>query len=307
MEWIFCDLCGANDTDLLYAEKDRLHRLEGVFYLVRCRRCGLIYINPRPTPEEMSYYYPDNYHAYKTPDRKSLIARLDYYYGMHKRCKAVVTQWGLRSGKILDIGCSFGGFLDFMRRYGEWELYGVEINAEAASYANRCLGLNVFTGTLQDAHYPDDFFDIITLWNVFEHLHYPKATLLEISRIIRQKGLLVLSLPNPHSIEARIFGPYWAGLDAPRHLYIYTLDTLNRALNLAGFTIKKVVSFSGHHSVLSISMGFWIDEKIPNELLRQWSKRAINSLPVRLLTIPYYIIADYLRQTSVITVFAVRC
>lgn len=306
MEWVTCDLCGADDTELVYEEKDRLHQLNGIFYLVRCRRCGLMYVNPRPTPEEISYYYPKDYHAYKIPSKNSLLARLDYYYGMHKRCKAVITQSGLRSGRVLDIGCSFGGFLDFMRRYGEWDLYGVEINAEAASYAIERLGLNVFIGNLQDACYPSEFFDIITLWNVLEHLHCPQSTLFEINRIIRPGGLLVISLPNLHSIEAKIFGRYWAGLDAPRHLYIYTLDTLNQALSLAGFAINRIASFSGHHSVLFLSLCFWLDEKMPNSWLGKWLKKIIGSLPVRLLTFPYYVIADRLNQTSIVTIFATR-
>lgn len=137
MEWVSCDLCGANDTDLLFIERDRLHHIEGTFRLVRCRRCGLMYINPRPTFEEMGLYYPKDYHAFETPEKKPFFARIDYYYGMHKRCKTVITRWKSKSGRMLDIGCSFGGFLDFMRRYGEWELYGVEVNAEAARYALR--------------------------------------------------------------------------------------------------------------------------------------------------------------------------
>ncbi|MEM2676114.1 MAG: class I SAM-dependent methyltransferase [Candidatus Bathyarchaeia archaeon] len=304
METVACDLCGNDDTEIVFVERDRLHHIDGVFYLVRCRQCGLMYINPRPTFEEIRRYYPRDYHAYKAYDHASLIARFDYRYGIRKRCQAVIVHTGLRGGRILDIGCATGGFLDAMRHWGDWELYGVEIDAEAANYAKEHLGLNVFAGTLVDANYPDDFFDVVTLWNVLEHLHQPQATLFEISRIIRPRGWLIISLPNPDCIEAKIFGRYWAGLDAPRHLYIYSRHTLRQALDKAGFIIKKILSFTGRYHVLALSLSFWVDDRISSERWRRWLKRIIYSLPLRLLTLPYYSIVDHWNQSSIMTVFA---
>lgn len=307
METVVCDLCGANDTEAVFVERDRLHHIDGTFYLVRCRQCGLMYLNPRPTLEEMRRYYPNDYHAYNVvfDGRLPFTTRLEYQYGINKRCRAVIARAGLKYGRILDIGCATGTFLDAMRRRG-WDTYGVEINAEAANYAREHLGLKVFVGTLIDAHYPDSFFDVVTMWNVLEHLHHPQATLFEISRIIRKKGTLVISLPNPDCIEAKIFGRYWAGLDAPRHLYIYSRHTLQRALALAGFVVREIVSFMGHYHVLTLSLRFWLDDKVSNKRLRLWLNRILNFLPLRLLMVPYYAIADHLNQSSVMTIFAQR-
>jgi 2-polyprenyl-3-methyl-5-hydroxy-6-metoxy-1,4-benzoquinol methylase len=308
METVNCALCGANDAETILVGRDRLHNIEGLFYLVRCRQCGLMYLNPRPTFEEMARYYPPDYHAYKPIDKKhfSIIARLDYWYGMRKRCRSIIVRTGLKGGRILDIGCSTGGFLYMMRRLGNWEPYGVEINAKAANYAKQHFGLNIFIGNLHDAHYPDSFFDVVTLWNVLEHLHQPLTTLYEISRIIRPGGLLVISLPNPDCIEAKLFKQYWAGLDIPRHLYIFSQRTLRYALEQAGFILKEITSFTGHYHVLALSLSFLIDEKASNEKLRYCLKRVVNSPLLRLLTLPYYIIADHWNQSSVMTVFAQR-
>ncbi|HXF69362.1 MAG TPA: class I SAM-dependent methyltransferase [Thermoflexus sp.] len=307
METVACDLCGADDTEPVCVVRDRLHHIDGTFYLVRCRRCGLMYLNPRPTFEEMSRYYPRDYHAYRVvDDRLPLLNRLDYRYGINKRCRAVVAHTGLRGGRILDIGCATGSFLDAMRRYGDWEPYGVEIDAEAANYARAHLGLDIFIGTLADAHYPDAFFDVVTLWNVFEHLHQPQATLVEINRILREGGWLIMSVPNPDCIEAKLLGCYWAGLDAPRHLYIYSQRTLGQALARAGFTMRKIISFTGRYHVLALSLEFVIDDKISSEKWRRWLKGVIRSIPMRLLALPYYAIADRLNQSSVMTVFAQR-
>lgn len=307
METVSCDLCGSDDAETVLVEQDRLHHMDGTFYLVRCRRCGLMYLNPRPTIDEMARYYPKDYHAYVViGNSPSIIARLEHRYGVNKRCRAVIAQAGINSGRVLDIGCSTGSFLEAMRRCGDWEPYGIEINADAANYARERLGLDVFAGTLTDARYPSAYFDVVTLWNVLEHLHQPRATLIEIARIIRPRGLLVISLPNPDCIEAKIFGRYWAGLDAPRHLYIFSRSTLKQLLILTGFEIQKITSFTGRHHVLALSLGFWLDDQVPSKKLRNWLKRTINSLPLRLLTFPYYAIADRLNQSSVMTVFARR-
>jgi hypothetical protein len=103
-----------------------------------------------------------------------------------------------------------------------------------------------------------------------------------------------------------VFGPYWAGLDAPRHLYIYSRHTLERYLALTGFEIQDVVSFTGGHSVLSISVEEWLDENVGSERWRTWLERAIRSVPLRLMTLPYYTIAGRLNQSSVMTIFAQR-
>lgn len=306
MKEIQCDLCKSDDYELMFELKDYLHHIEGTFRLVRCRRCGLMYLNPQPTREELKKYYPSDYHAYKPLSSvDSPFKRLDRYYGIDKRCRAVAKRLKRRKGRILDIGCATGEFLHFMRRYGNWELYGVEPDVEAAEYARNVLGLDVFTGTLLEVRYPDAFFDAVTMWNVLEHLHQPLLTLKEVARIIKPLGLLVISIPNPDSIEARIFGRYWAGFDAPRHLFIYHLSTLKKALDLAGFEVREIRSFTGRHHVLALSVSHWLDAHISNERVSAVLKRAVSSLPARLLTYPYYLLAGWWNLSSVVTVFAV--
>lgn len=307
LETISCDLCGSDDTDLVFEERDYLHRIDGTFRLVRCRQCGLMYLNPRPSPEEMARYYPEDYAPHQPVDgHPSVIARLEYWYGMYKPCRAINARTYGKGGRLLDVGCSTGRFLDAMRRRGNWEPYGVEISANAARCARERLGLDVFVGTLHQAHYPDRFFDAVTMWNVLEHLHQPRATLVEIARIAKPGSLLAISIPNPDCIEARLFGRYWAGFDAPRHLYIYSRQTVKKVLALTGFEVEQIRSFSGRHHVLALSVGHWLDQAIASDRLRRLLKRAISSFGARLLTFPYYAVASRLNQNSVMTVFARR-
>lgn len=307
VETIRCDLCGADDSALVLREKDRLHHIEGIFDLVRCCRCGLMYINPRPGPEEMSCYYPEDYGPYRVVSRhSSFLNRLDKWYGSDKRRRAVLARAPRASGRVLDIGCSTGAFLEAMRRQPGWEAYGVEVNVEVARYAREVIGLDVFAGTLDEAQYPDAFFDIVTLWDVLEHLHGPRETLAEVARIVKPGGLLVASIPNPSCPEARLFAEYWAGWDAPRHLYIFTCQTLSQVLNQVGFEVREFASFTGRYQVTILSLGNWLDDHVSQQAWRRLLKRAVGSLPIRLLTLPFYAIADRLNQSSVITVFAQR-
>ena len=307
LKTVQCDLCAADDTELVYEEKDYLHHTDGTFSLVRCRRCGLMYLNPRPSVEEMPRYYPESYEPHRPIDSQSpLLVRLEHRYAMHKHCRAIIAHTSVGSGRILEIGCSTGSFLAAMRARG-WLAHGIEISSNAARYAQRERGLDVFVGTLDKAHYPRSHFDVVALWNVFEHLHRPKATLTEIARILKPTGLLAMSIPNPDSIEAKVFGQYWAGLDAPRHLYIYTQRTIRKALAETGFDMERVISFSGRHHVLALSTNHWLDQTaIGPERLRHLLKQAISSFPARLLTLPYYILASKLNQNSVMTVLARR-
>lgn len=307
MEAVNCNFCGADDTELVLESGDRLHGIEGAFRLVRCRQCGLIYLTPRPGPDEMARYYPSDYIAYyrAIEDEPSFLRRLDRRYGLHKRCREVIRRAG-GPGRLLDVGCATGVFLDGMRQRG-WTVRGVEVNAKATQYARERLGLEVFVGELEEAGYPDASFDVVTLWDVLEHVPDPRRTLGEIARILQSEGLLVLSLPNPDCLEARLFGPYWAGWDVPRHLHIFSLPVLERLLTETGFQIQEISSFTGRYYVLVLSTQLWLAERLASQRLRQLILAVMRSWPARALALPWYALADRWNQSSIMTVFARRC
>jgi len=234
MEYVRCDLCDENHAILLFFGRDRLHGLPGSFNVVRCRLCGLVYVNPRPTQQEIKKYYPKQYGAYRGASAKSPDVR-----EMRKRLLKV--RRFKSGGRILDVGCGDGSFLLAAKKEG-WEVAGVEINEAASDYARR-LGLNVFTGELVDANLRSDHFDVITLWAVVEHLHNPVGTLKELRRILKDDGLLVITTQNFDSLEAKIFSARWFHLDVPRHLYQFDPITLGKILSRAGFQIVKMNTF----------------------------------------------------------------
>jgi SAM-dependent methyltransferase len=305
MEKVNCALCGRSDTELLYQERDRRHGGQTCFRVVRCRHCGLMYANPRPTREEMAAYYPEDYTAYAKKaidDEPFFLQKLNRRSKMRARCRSVAA-WKT-GGRILDVGCATGVFLSEMTRYGPWEPYGVEPNGKAADYATRRLGLDVFVGELPDAHFPDGYFDVVTMWDVFEHVHDPMATLGEIHRVLAPDGLLVVSVPNADSVDARLFGRHWIGLDPPRHLYVFSPCVLETALRHAGFhVLQERCSFGGYFTFV-LSLELWLGATVTRQGLRSFARRILYVPGLRFLFLPYFALLDRLNKGAIITVHA---
>ncbi len=305
MEEIVCNVCQSDDYAILYEGRDRLHGLGGSFRLVQCQRCGLIYLNPRPTREEMGLFYPSDYEPYAQDVERaeSLLSGLDYRYGVAKRCRTITKRKG--PGYILDVGCGVGHFLNGMKQRG-WETFGVEVSAEAATYARERFGLEVFVGELEQAEFPAAHFDAVTLWHVLEHLRDPLAALVDINRLLKDDGLLVFAIPNWHSVDARIFGEFWVGLDMPRHLYVFPRPALDELLAEAGFKIVESRCFFGSHGAFVLSLQFLLEEKMPQRKLREFLLRLFYTKLARLVAFPYFYLVDKLGRGPIVTMTCVK-
>ena len=302
LEYGKCNLCRANDAQMLFEGQDRLHGLPGIFTVVQCRQCGLIYLNPRPAKSEISIYYPEDYepHVFLERIRRSRLARLDYYYGLDKRRRAI--EKFVPVGRLLDVGCGNGGFLCYMQEHG-WEVYGEEISQPAAEYARQELGLNVFLGELNDAVFPSHHFDVVTLWNVLEHLHDPAAALIEIKRILKPEGLLVIAVPNLTSWDAQLFGIFWVGYDVPRHLYTFSPETLRALLDRAGFQIVQRRCLFGSYQSVVHSLRFSLYRPGQGQSAQALVKQITASRLLRLLVAPFLRLMDALGKGGLMTVF----
>lgn len=262
MEYVNCNLCGGDDSAPVFVLPDYLlGRSDVAATIVRCKSCGLLYQNPRPTLAEMAHYYPPEYELY-VPESKiretSRLLERAVQYGIRKRM-GYVTRYK-HSGRLLDVGCASGVFLGGMQKAGGWELYGVEINPDAARMAREQCHIDVRTGTLEQAAFASGFFDAITLWDVLEHLHDPAATLREIHRVLKRGGVLVIRVPNAASWDARLFGRYWAGLEPPRHLYVFTPDTLRALVTANGLSPQVWSSRMAAYTTFLLSLRFWIND-----------------------------------------------
>ena len=307
METIACNLCGSVKATPVFALPDLLLNRPGtVTTFVQCRQCGLIYQNPRPTLEEIGDHYPPEYEPYAAAsgERTSWLLRRAVQHGLDKRCAPIVQR--KKGGRLLDVGCATGTFLIGMRQYPGWELVGVEINSQVAQIAREQHGLNVLAGTLEQAAFPDNYFDVVTLWDVVEHLHDPAASLREIHRILKPDGLLLFRVPNASGWDARAFGRYWAGLDAPRHLYVFSPHTVKALLEANGFHVIEVGCRAGGYLTFVLSLRFWLTAK---RFTGPVARGLVNSLyrpMMRALTVPFFYAIDLTGRGSLITVLAAK-
>lgn len=303
MQCTRCDLCGADDTEVLLAGDGWGQHLPVDIAMVRCRRCGLVYLNPRPAPEEIGAFYPPDYGPFQgaIEDEPHAVMRWLRRRKLADRRRLVERYAGRRAGRVLDVGCSTGLFLHEMALAG-WEAQGVELTPSAAAYARQRFGLDVFEGMLEEAPFADASFDTITFWDVLEHTYSPSATLAHVARLLKPGGLVAINIPNWDSPDRRLFGPYWVGYDPPRHLYVFTRKTLGALLEQAGFAPLDWRCFMPSYFTFVYSVQYWLQAKAP-----RWAgpvARGLRFPGVRLPFEPLFALANRLGKGGVIAVFA---
>jgi len=263
LEQVSCPLGCSNNDEVVLTGRDLLHDLPGEFTVVKCRTCGLMRTTPRPTPETIGFYYPDDYGPYlgtqvnqatPTSSIKELLKPLV------KRVFNFNTQRlpSLAPGRMLEVGCASGAFLHQMTSQG-WQVQGIEFSEKAAQAAAQ-LGYRVHTGPLETAPPPEESFDLIVGWMVLEHLHDPVGGLQKLREWAKPGAWLVLSVPNSASLEFRLLKEKWYALQVPTHLHHFTPETLGRVLQAGGWTLEKV----HHQRVLSnliASAGYVLRDK----------------------------------------------
>jgi SAM-dependent methyltransferase len=272
----------------------------------RCRECGTYFVSPRPGREALAQYYPADYAPYGLAGTSGPgpWARWNQDYATSKLVRAA-TRYARTPGEALDVGCATGSVLTALRGRG-WHVRGVEVNAEVAARTRTRTGIDVFAGDLVDARYPDDAFDLVTFWDVLEHLPDPRRTLEEAARISKTGATLVLTLPNPGSLEACLFGPCWAGWDMPRHLWVFPRRALERLLAETGWRVRAFGCLRGRQWMLVLSLRLWLEARVRSAPLRRAALASANSVAAKLLLLPYFLVVERLGLGSIMAVFAER-
>lgn len=235
MVYVNCALCGKNDTQTLYepwnTEVDLRTVLSasggvrGTQYIVKCNHCGLIYANPRPRAEEVI-------DGYSSAIDEIYVGAAAGRTGTFRRCVELVDKYAAR-GKLLDVGCAAGFFVKAASDAG-WDAMGVEPCRWLANYGINELGVKVLPLTLSEAKFPDHSFDVVTIWDVLEHVPDPLAELHEIFRILRPGGLFMVNYPDAGTWQAKLAGKHW-WFYLSVHLTYFTRDTVQAMMRKAGF------------------------------------------------------------------------
>jgi len=269
-----CYLCGREGAALYENQRDRLWNAPGVWSLMRCRDCDFIWINPKPVPEDIHKLYSDYFThdidheasgsldfsrlCWKKKIRYSILrSGFNYNFAVpgfwaftgkllssvsllkELAGRSIMYLEGDRRGRLLDVGCGNGQLLSRMKGLG-WDVYGTEPDPQAAGIAKGQMNLDKASyGMLEDIKYPDNYFDVITMNHVIEHVYDPVSTLQECRRILKPTGIIVIATPNVNGLASRIFGENARHLEVPRHLFLFSPKSIKAVLVKSGFKLIR--------------------------------------------------------------------
>lgn len=270
-----CPVCGGKRRKLLYEGLvDNVYRTaHGTWNMYQCESCNSGYLDPCPTRETIGLAYKQ-YFTHKLPGQAKkteslsrikrwrralangyLNNRFSTELKPENRIGACVARlmpplkrqldFSVRflsmpklGARLLDIGCGNGAFLSRAAQAG-WEVYGVEPDPKAAALAKEA-GVNVRQGSVEAFSDKNNYFDAVTLSHVIEHLHDPVGALLMLKAMMKPGGVLYLETPNLDSLGHKRYGRNWRGLEPPRHLVIFTFDSLVNLLSSLEFHTIKI-------------------------------------------------------------------
>jgi SAM-dependent methyltransferase len=234
-----CDLCGSHSAN---------HPI--VFWkhntpVVRCTSCGLFYSNPRWKTEFLFGYYDESYVQEYT--RTIQETATDPEKNLRRWVPFLAPLNAARdSNRLLDVGCATGEFMLAARAHG-WDAYGVEPAASAAEVAKGNTGCDVHAGTLDTAPYPDGWFDVVTLWDVIEHVQSPTSYIADVARLVRPGGLLGITTPNIRCLSYWALGAHWSAVGPNAHIFYFSPGTLKRLMRKSGFSLSGMYTMVAEH------------------------------------------------------------
>lgn len=249
LEYVVCNLCGSQEYQVIFPDTRLQSHVEGRtarwsafccthsgygvhFQIVQCSSCKLVYANPR-TPRQAVV---DIYEAVEDPVYLEERAARELTFRRHLAKLEKFTGSG-QGRRLLDIGAYIGVFVEEASKAG-WDAWGLEPSRWGVSYAtNR--GLNVVKGLLSDRHFEPGSFDVVTMWDVFEHLGDPLGELHFIYELLRPGGWIAIHTMDIDSVFARWMGKRWPWL-MEMHIYYFSARTLRDIVEKAGFEVKTI-------------------------------------------------------------------
>lgn len=249
-----CQLCGSVNGAEMFAEPP--------YRVIRCPECSLVYVTPRHNDDALHKLYGEDYWNSDTPKTRgyaSYAAEEPLYLKTFRRRLGLVNKH-VKAGplRVLDVGCAAGFFLRVMQDEGH-DVRGVEVSADIAAHAIDHLGSDrVHVGFLEDLApdregFEEHSFDLITLWDVVEHVPDPQALLRQLHRLLRPTGALILETQNVDSKFAGLLGRRWQHFKHEEHLYHFNPTTIRRLLADSGYqVVRNTPNYGGKY----VSFGF---------------------------------------------------
>lgn len=321
-----CDYCSSDKYSTLFKAPDHYFCNPGEYTIVRCSNCGLVYTNPAIKADEIANFYKDDIGYYK-PEKnyeslsistKLVKKLLGYYFGypisnvssfekiilwpLYQLVKSDLKSIGypdyVEGGTLLEIGCSYGRFLNKMKSLG-WRVEGIDMNAKAVEYAKNELGLNVSQSTIETFSAKRKY-DVILMRMVLEHVYSPKETLRSIRKLLKPGGVLIVNVPNFDGLEMQLFKSFAYGLQVPVHYTHFTPLTLKRYLEQSKFHVEFVSFQTTDRDFVAPLHYLSLAGRLPKSLLMLATEKHVRKFIIK----PGVFALAKLRCTSRMTVHA---
>ena len=236
MENTHCIICSSKYASSFISLNDRLSNSSKKYNLLKCI-CGFIYLNPRPDIGEINHYYKlDNYDPHKESFNSFWNTAYHYVQKVTLNWKYRIITKYIKKGSLLDIGGGKGEFAQFINKKG-WDVTFQDNMTDL----NRRENNSFFVRELSNVNSTKRF-DVITLWHSLEHIHNIKYLFDSINNMLKDSGILIIAVPNMNAPERKFYKYTWAPYDAPRHLYHFNLDSLNKLCQNKGYYIMSKYS-----------------------------------------------------------------
>lgn len=262
-----CPLCGGEHFSSLFSCVDNYATKE-TFNLFTCNNCGFIFTQDFPSEQEIGKYYESPNYIAHSDTEEGLMNKLYHLvrsFMLFKKSLLIKRISGKKKGSLLDIGTGTGYFAQKMRSIG-WNVKATEKSKDAREFAKENFDLQIDDVSMLN-NYENNSFDVITLWHVMEHLEHLNETWIRINELLKEKGNLIIAVPNPTSYDARKYKNNWAAYDVPRHLWHFSPSIMQQFGNKHGFILEEVkpmpfdafyvsmLTEKNKHSVLPIIKG----------------------------------------------------
>lgn len=271
---VSCQVCGSKERDLKFQD--------GPIQVVCCRSCGLVYVTPRLFGEALTAVYGAGYWQSSNPKVRgyaNYASESALYLKTFGKRMALVQRWLPARARVLDVGCAAGYFLRVMQDHGH-DVHGVELSAAIAGEAQRALGADrVHIGTLDEARvamgYQPASFDLVTMWDVVEHIPEPQPVLRTLRELVKPEGRLILETQNVRSRWARLLGRRWHHYKHDEHLYHFDPSTITRLLGDCGW---KPLAIGSAYAGKYVSFGFMAERAQRLGRLAGWLAKPLGLL-----------------------------
>jgi len=272
MVFTSCNICGSNECHEICGIEISPFLIRSK--LVKCAKCGFYYANPRLEQGAEEELYSRQYYQDETEGRW-----YELRISVFKRFLRESSRF-LKKGRLLDIGCGMGYFMDLAKNDG-WEVKGTDISDYAVNYAREKFGSDIIKGDLEDAHFEREYFDAVTMWNVLDQVYDPKAVLAEANRVLKKGGYIFIRVSNLY-FHLKLF-KFYNSLKflfkkiylAPSvfHLYSFDKKSTERLLEATGFSVIAV-------KIEPMSAESWYIIEMFNKRCEKIIRRAVNFMAI---------------------------